>query len=186
MVELSELNMNQKTHSKSFSTLAIDAKNNPTSFAVLYNHYIQPVYRYLRSRVQTTQEAEDLTSQTFMTAYERMHAYQERGYFSAWVFRIARSKLIDHYRGSKPFISLDMIENTATMGDTLGQVVHQDEIQILKQIIHDLDEEQRDLIQLRYVANLSFAEIAQILGKREAAVKKSLYRLLAGIKSRME
>ncbi len=176
----------QRTATEDVSALAIEARNDPAAFGRLYNQFVQPVYRYLRSRVQDVQVAEDLTSQTFMAAFENIHRYHERGYFSAWLFRIARSKLMDHFRRHKQEISLDEIENHGALDDALGRAARGDEIRRLAGLIRRLDPAGRDLITLRYVADLSFAEMAEVLGKSEGAVKKSLYRLLASIKSQME
>ena len=65
-------------------------------------------------------------------------------------------------------------------------MIRTEELSRIRSIIKNLNEEEQDLIRLRYVADLSFAEIADLLGKREDAVKKSVYRLLARLKSQME
>jgi RNA polymerase sigma-70 factor (ECF subfamily) len=70
--------------------------------------------------------------------------------------------------------------------DALGTLIRAEELSRIRSIIKNLNEEEQDLIRLRYVADLSFAEIADLLGKREDAVKKSVYRLLARLKSQME
>jgi RNA polymerase sigma-70 factor (ECF subfamily) len=69
--------------------------------------------------------------------------------------------------------------------DALGQVIQDEETSRLQALICDLSDEEQDLLRLRYVADLSFAEMASVLGKREDAVKKSVYRLLARMKSRL-
>jgi len=186
MLEVIESKVEQGMHPESISALAAAAKSDPASFGHLYDHYIQPVYRYIRSRVATAAEAEDLASQTFIAAFESLPGYHERGYFSAWLFRIARSKLTDHFRRNKYEIPLDAVEGYAVREDALGHSVHSDNLRQLIALIQLLDDGDRELIRLRYVADLSFAEMAQVLGKREAAVKKSLYRLLASMKSQME
>lgn len=70
--------------------------------------------------------------------------------------------------------------------DALGTLIRAEELSRIRSLIQHLNEEEQDLIRLRYVADLSFAEIADLLGKREDAVKKSVYRLLARLKSQME
>ena len=70
--------------------------------------------------------------------------------------------------------------------DALGTLIRAEELSRIRSIIDHLDEEEQDLIRLRYVADLSFVEIADLLGRREDAVKKSVYRLLARLKSQME
>jgi RNA polymerase sigma-70 factor (ECF subfamily) len=78
--------MQSKTFSETIATLVVEAKTDPVAFSRLYDHYVQPVYRYIYSRVGTVHEAEDITSQTFMAAYESLGRYRERGQFSAWLF----------------------------------------------------------------------------------------------------
>ncbi len=166
--------------------LVRDAQADPRAFGRLYDHYVQPVYRYLYSRVGTAHDAEDLTSQTFLAALEHLPRYQERGQFAAWLFRIARSKLMEHLRGSRYDSGLDAAEQHGAEGDTLMQVVHSEDIRCLQSLIRRLNREEQDLIRLRYVAELTFAEISDLLGKKEEAVKQSLYRLLARLKGQME
>jgi RNA polymerase sigma-70 factor (ECF subfamily) len=186
MLEVLGSKLQQRTSADDIAMLAAAARTDSAAFGRLYNHFVQPIYRYLLSRVQISHVAEDLTSQTFMAALEGLPSYRERGYFSAWLFRIARSKLMDYYRRSKYEVSLEAIGERAELDDSLGRVVRDDEIKKLAGLIQKLSAEERDLIQLRYVADLSFGEMAQVLGKREDAVKKSLYRLLASIRSQVE
>ncbi len=181
-----ERTMQKTAQADDIPLLVQAARDDPSAFGSLYNHYIQPIYRYLYSRVGSAHEAEDLASQTFMTAYESLPRYRERGYFSAWLFRIAQSKLMDHFRGSRREVRLDAAKGMSAMHDTLGAIIQDEEIGRLHALICELSDDEQDLIQLRYVADLSFAEMAELLGKREDAVKKSVYRLLARLKSQME
>jgi RNA polymerase sigma-70 factor, ECF subfamily len=178
--------MKNKTLIENIPALVEDAKDDPAAFGRLYNHYVQPVYRYLYSRVGTTHDAEDLTSQTFMAAFEYLPRYRERGQFAAWLFRIARSKMMDHFRRNKHEVELDAAQRFASGDDALLQVIQNEEISRLACLIKKLNFEEQDLIHLRYVAELTFAEIADLLGRREDAVKQSLYRLLARLKGQME
>jgi hypothetical protein len=106
---MAERNM-QETPPIDIPRLVEAAKEDPVAFGRLYNLYVQPIYRYLYSQVGTVHDAEDLTSQTFMTAYESLTRYRERGFFSAWLFRIARSRLIDHFRGRSREVGLAAAE----------------------------------------------------------------------------
>jgi len=178
--------MQSRTFSEDISALAMEAKTDPVVFGRLYDHYVQPVYRYLYSRVESVHEAEDLTSQTFITAYEALPKYRERGQFAAWLFQIARSKMNDHFRRSRHEVELEAAERIAEREDALGQVIQDEELTRLRSLISELDLDEQELIRLRYIAELSFAEMAELLGKREEAVKKSLYRLQARLKDQME
>lgn len=162
------------------------AKGNPAAFGRLYDLYLQPVYRYLYSRLGNAHEAEDVTSQTFITAYEALPKYREQGQFTAWLFQIARSKMNDHFRRNRYEVELDAAERMSAGEDALSALIHDEELVRLRSVIKNLNPEEQDLIRLRYVADLTFVEIADLLGKRENAVKKTMYRLLARLKSQME
>lgn len=166
--------------------LVTAARNDPAAFGRLYDRYIQPIYRYIYSRVGSAHEAEDITSQTFMAAYEALGRYRERGQFSAWLFRIAQSKMNDHFRRNRREVGLEAAGEILEREDALGTLIRAEELTRIRSLISHLDEDEQELIRLRYVADLSFAEIADLLGRREDAVKKSVYRLLARLKSQME
>ena len=68
-----------------------DARTDPRAFGVLYDRYAPKIYRYLLSRLGSVEDARDVTSQTFLTAFETFPRYKHEGYFSAWLFSIARS-----------------------------------------------------------------------------------------------
>jgi RNA polymerase sigma-70 factor (ECF subfamily) len=166
--------------------LVSDAVENPAAFGRLYDRFIQRIYRYVYSRVGNAPEAEDITSQTFIAAYESLGRYRERGQFSAWLFRIARSKMNDHFRRSRREVGLDAAERIVEVDDALGSLIQNEELIRLRSLIKKLNDDERELIRLRYVAELSFIEMAELLGKREDAVKKSVYRLLERLKGQME
>jgi RNA polymerase sigma-70 factor (ECF subfamily) len=186
VMRFADLTMQGRLHPEDLAALAIEAKTDPEAFGRLYEHYVQAIYRYLYSRVGTVHLAEDLTSQTFMAAFRSLPRYHERGQFSAWLFRIARSKLMDHYRGNRHEESLEAADGLVVGPDTLASVMQNETLGHLRLLISQLKDDERELIRLRYVADLSFAEMADLLGKREDAVKKSVHRLLARLKGQME
>ena len=167
------------------AALVSAAQRDPAEFTALYDRYFRPIYRYLYSRVGSVPEAEDLTAQTFLAALEALPRYHQRGYFSAWLFTIARNKARDHYRTRVPDASLD--ENHPDKAeDPLAQVIRSDQIEQLAEIVGRLDEEEQELIRLRCVADLSFAEIGISLGRKEDTVKKTYYRLVARLQHQLE
>ena len=186
MYTITESEMQPRTHPANIPSLAEEAKNNPAAFGQLYEHYVQPVYRYLYSRIGNAHEAEDLTSLTFIAAYEALPRYRERGHFEAWLFRIAQNKLMDFFRRSRSEVELDRADIPLQGGEPLGWLIQDEELSRLKSLIQNLNDHEQDLIHLRYVAELPFSEIAEILGKREDALRKSVYRLLARLRSQME
>jgi RNA polymerase sigma-70 factor (ECF subfamily) len=168
------------------SELVSKAKQDPKSFGKLYDLHAPSIYRYVLSRIGNVQEAQDITSQTFLKALEMLPLYKHRGYFSAWLFSIARSKYIDHFRKhnqeTRAFINKDL----ETEPDVLSTVVGRERLTILNDILRLLPEDEQDLLRLRNVAELSFTEIAEILKKNEGAIKKRYYRLLARLQSQLE
>ncbi len=186
MASILERELQNKAHTEDIPALVAGAKNDPATFGRLYDIYVQPIYRYVYSRVGSAHEAEDLTSQTFLSAFEHLPRYRESGQFAAWLFRIARSKLLDHFRKNRKEVDLEAAEELGAGADAVHQVIQDEELASLRSLIRKLKPDEQDLIHLRYVAGLSFAEMAGVLGKNEQAVKQSVYRLLARLKSRME
>ena len=162
------------------------ARQTPQLFGELYALYVQPVYRYLYSRLGSAAEAEDVTARTFLAALERLPKYRHDGHFASWLFSIARHKALDHYRKGHREILLDEAEQLPVESDVLQQVIQTERIAILAQLIRALPEEEQELIRLRYVAEMSFAEIGQVLHQKEDTLKKTLYRLLARLKDQVD
>jgi RNA polymerase sigma-70 factor (ECF subfamily) len=131
----------------------------------------------LLSRIGSVEEARDITSQTFLTAYEAFPRYKHQGHFSAWLFSIARGKYVDYLRRNKPRSKTQEAAGQELAPDPLSQVIESERIAELRSRIHELREDEQELLRLRFVAGLGFAELATLLNKKEDAVKKSLYRL---------
>jgi RNA polymerase sigma-70 factor (ECF subfamily) len=168
--------------------LVAEARRDPAAFAALYDRFVQPVYRYLYRRTGSAADAEDLTAQTFLAALEALPRYREQGFFAAWLFAIARSKAADYFRGAKPHAPLELAESRVALeaGDPLNRMVQREDLRRLSDLLASLTDDEHELIRLRYVAELTFGEIAAVLGKREDAVKKAIYRLLARLQRQME
>ncbi len=161
------------------------AQADPTEFAPLYRHYVRRVYRYFYSRTGQAAEAEDLTSQTFLEALEGLKRYHHNGPFTAWLFTIARRRGIDHLRRRKPQTTLDE-EQSETSTDLLAQVIGEQDTACLRALIAGLKPAEQELLRLRFAAGLGFHEIGRLLGRSEASVKMSLYRLLTRLQGELE
>ena len=155
------------------------------TFEAVYDRYLQPVYRYILSRVRNVPEAEDLTSLTFLTALESFPRFHEQGRTTAWLFTIARNKIVDSSR-RRSASPLPDDENSPLFADDPNRGWGIELLLAVRMRISALPDEEQELLRLRYNADLSFAEIAAVLGKREAAVKKSLYRLVTRLRNDLE
>ena len=166
--------------------LVLQAIEDPAKFQILYLHWVTPVYQYLFSRTGNHQDAEDITSQVFLRAFQAFPRYEHRGLFPAWLFSIVRSQVAGRWRKRQPEVALAAAQDAGVSTDMLGDIFQQAENDRLARVIAARPAEDQELIRLRYIAELKFADIAQVLGKNEDAVKKSLYRLLADLRAQME
>lgn len=164
------------------------AQTDSQAFGALYDRYIQRVYRYCYYRTNNASDAEDLTAQIFLAALEALPRYRQDGHFAGWLFSIARKKVADFHRRTPyaRYVALDEAALPPIHTDLAVDVETSQRRERLLQMIQGLAEEERELIHLRYVAELSFAEIASVLRKNEEAVKKTLYRLMARLKRELE
>ncbi|MCE5207197.1 MAG: sigma-70 family RNA polymerase sigma factor [Chloroflexi bacterium] len=165
----------------------LDGNNRtPEAFEQLYLRHVQPVFRYLYSRLGNRADAEDATAETFLAALNGFASYRHKGYFSAWLFSIARHKAVDIYRKDREPAALDDTTDIAGDVDILEDVIHNQRREALTCLIAALPEEEHDLLRLRYTAGLSYSEIGQLLNRSEGAIKKTIYRLLARLESQLE
>jgi len=176
----------QKKYFDPEAKMVADAKQTSQAFAALYDHYVNQIYRYQLSHVGDSVEAQDLTSQVFLSALDRLSSYQHRGHFAAWLFMIARHKWMDYFRQDHRELPLEAAVNLPSKDDPHLEALDLEEIQMIRRAVCKLPEEDQELIRLRFVAQLNFAEIALILGCKEEAAKKRLYRLLARLEKEME
>jgi RNA polymerase sigma factor (sigma-70 family) len=167
------------------SALVRAARTDSAAFALLYDRYVQRLYHYCYHRTLNVRDAEDLTSQVFLAAMEALPRYRRDGHFAAWLFTIARNKVVDHYRRT-PVLHLDEQSPPPVHSDLAGEVDFSQQKELLMHAIRALAEDEQELIRLRYVAELSFAEVARALRKSEGATKKMLYRLLGRLRSQLE
>lgn len=163
------------------------ARSDPAVFNQLYIAHVRPIYRYIFSKVGEVRQAEDLTAQVFLAALESLPRYRHDGHFAAWLFSIARNKVVDHYRSQRPETP---IENTNVVsdlkGDPLSTLIQDEEAQRISTLIHRLDEQDQELLRLRVVAELNFGEIARLINSNMEATKKRFYRLLAHLRQQLE
>jgi RNA polymerase sigma-70 factor (ECF subfamily) len=161
-------------------------KGDPSGLAAVYDFYARRIHRYFYSRVENMEDAEDLTAQTFMSVIEALPRYQHRGQFTAWIFRIARSKAMDHFRRNHSRVQKDASTAETIFDETLEQVIQSQTIDSLRVIIKMLKEDERELLRLRFVVDLSYVEIAELVGRKEDAVRKSVNRILERLHVQLE
>lgn len=162
------------------------AKENLASFKPLYERWLPPVYRYFYHRTGSAQEAEELTAQVFLAVCEKLPDYHHQGRFAAWLFGIARRRAAEYYRKRPRFISLDTFDPADPAPDLLTQAAHTEEIGRLRELVCSLPERDQEYIRLRFVAGLTYCEMATLLKRKEDTVRKYLSRLLIRLQNQLE
>jgi RNA polymerase sigma-70 factor (ECF subfamily) len=158
------------------------------AFADLYDKHVVRVYRHIYYMVNEAREAEDLTAQTFLKAWEAIDRYKERGApIVAWLLRIAHNLTVSYLRSKRDhgaleetFIDQKLHRNPE---EALEQSTDEDSV---RQAIMCLREEQRQVIMLRFVEEMDYREVAQLIGKSIPAVRVIQHRALGNLRKIMQ
>ncbi|MHB8780135.1 MAG: RNA polymerase sigma factor [Candidatus Geothermincolia bacterium] len=170
-----------------FESLVEDAIcGNREAYGALYDLLFDEIYKYISWSVDRPQDAEDLTEEVFLRALRAIGHLEEGATISkAWFYRIARNMVIDHHRrrGRRREIGLDSVAESENPPGAHDQGLEQgwereETRQMVRQAMEQLNEEQRQVIVLKYFSGFSNAEVGQVLGKREGAVNAMQYRAL--------
>jgi RNA polymerase sigma-70 factor (ECF subfamily) len=172
------------------AALILAARENPAAFGVLYERYLDRIYAYLRARTDTEEDAADLTQQVFLRALAALPQHRgQRESFAAWLFRIAHNAAIDAHRRLRPTITWQGVPERLhpRSGDDLDmKLVRQEAMVRLHALLGTLKTDTREVLALHYAARLTVAEVAAVVGKSEAAIKKQLSRAIRTLKERYD
>ncbi len=153
------------------------------ALAWIYEEYSPGIFRYIYYRVGNHETAEDLRAEVFVRMLEGLDSFNYRGWsISAWLYRIAHDRVVDHLRRVKRH-NVDVLEDVhvdPTAGPdavSLNRLDHE----ALREAITQLTDEQAEVILLRFVANHSVRDVAQITGRTEGAVKALQHRALQAL-----
>jgi len=155
------------------------------SFAALYSLHLDEIFRYIYFRILDRQEAEDMTEQVFLKAWEALPNYNCSGCrFINWLYRISHNLVVDHHRCRRTFTTEDDLFSEGSLPDqaqenVLDKVIFDEESALLAGAIGRLPEDYQQVIILRFVERLGYAEIAQILDKSEVACRGIQHRALS-------
>lgn len=166
-------------------TLAVEARSDVQAFAPLYERHVERVYRYLRARGATVDDAAELAAVTFERALTHIDQYRPGGSgFSPWLLRIARNAFIDAGRRQRRrSLGLDEVDGLTAPGRSPEEAaIEAEERRAILLLVSRLPDVQRDALALRFAGGLSSREIAAVIGKSEAATKRLLTRSLAALK----
>jgi len=143
------------------------------AFARLYETHFDKIFRYVVLKIRNQAEAEDMTQQVFVKAYESIGSYQLQGVpFTAWLYRIAHNQMVDFVRKeSKKLVPLDESLPIKDDSDLEGEVETKMEMEKVVLATKQLTKAQREVISLRFAGGLSITEAAKTMRKSEGAIK---------------
>ncbi|MDI6734360.1 MAG: sigma-70 family RNA polymerase sigma factor [Patescibacteria group bacterium] len=161
---------------------AINGEN--AAFGRLYDEYLPRIYRFVLLKTGRKADAEDLTHQIFMNAWQNISRYEFRGFpFSSWLYRIANNAVIDYYRTWKNFKPIEAAEEILTESSDNERFDEQMDLKIIKTAINKLEPDQQNVLIMKFVDDLSNKEIAEALEKSEGAVRVIQHRALKQLKN---
>jgi RNA polymerase sigma-70 factor (ECF subfamily) len=149
------------------------------AFGELYDLYANSVYSFIVYRVSNREVAEDLTSDVFIKALQAMSWFDpSRASLRAWLYQIARNRVIDYYRTHKPTDDLELAATFPAASDVVADLETAQERELVKKLLGELPPEQRDLVMMRVWDELSYKEISEITGQNENNLKVQFGRVV--------
>ena len=163
------------------------ARTDPARFDALYRKYVAQVYNFAVYELGDHHEAEDATERTFLAALAGLSGFEERARpedgpeastFRIWLFRIARNVVAERRRGRRrrPEAPLDLATAHPDPTDVEGTVVHREAAAAAWRAVDGLSGDRRRAVVLRFVHEMTTAEIAAILDRSEGAVRVLIHR----------
>jgi RNA polymerase sigma-70 factor (ECF subfamily) len=166
--------------------LVEQAKHDPDAFGKLYELHVEKIYNYIYYRLGNRHDAEDLTAKVFYRALNHIPRYNHKGKpFAAWLYRIAHNLVANWYRdhSRRQEVALDNVSLKSDRRETPHHAAElSDESEILLAALQKLPLERQKLLTLKFADRMSNAEIGQIMGRSEGAIKSLYHRTLISLK----
>lgn len=174
----------EKTHHEDH-LLVRRAQERREAFDALYQKYLRKVYTYVHYRVNSVEDAEDITESVFLHAMLHLDRYQDRGIpFSAWLLRIAHNLVANWYRNHNRHasVALEAAEVMHDSSPTPEEVVEgREEVARLREALARLPEDRQQVLILRFAEGMKHREIGEVMGKSAGAVKVLVHRSLVSL-----
>lgn len=152
----------------------------------LYVQHHEHIFRFIWSRVHDAPLAEDLTGEVFTRMVVSLPNYRDRSLpFRAWLYQIARNLIIDHYRKEGSAQSLKDVANANAVSPEENAEVALT-LERVQRALEKVDPAQREVVELRFLAELSLEEVASVMDKSVAAVKALQHRGLASLRTHLK
>lgn len=166
------------------------------AFQKIYAHYGKKITNYIYRMTGSRAEAEDLTQDTFVLAYKKIHTLKDNRKFQSWLFRIAQNNVYQKYRGKRPhFESIDQdegpglseIQKLSSADKSPEDRILSGELQnLVGRAIDELPEKYREVFVLSALHKLSYQEISEIVGRSLASVKSDIHRARVSVRNQIK
>ncbi len=166
-------------------------RGDPLAFGELYECHAPVIFRYLFAHLDSRMDAEDLTGEVFLKAWQSLPKYNERGVpFLAFLFRVARNVLVDHYRRSNRLLpsapeELDCYGQEGSI-EAIDLVGNRLEHQRIMQVMSGLRPDYRSVLTMRFISELSPEETALVMERSVGAIRVLQHRALAALRQALE
>lgn len=153
------------------------------AFAQLYEANVERIYRYLLARLTEPADAEDITTEVFMQAMKSLPSYKSRGTpLIAWLFRIAHNQAVNYIKKRARRKETLLMETAAASDSPEEAVLAKIGLGEVHEAMSALTDLQRQVLSLRFAADLSIAEVARVMNRKEGAVKALQFSALRALR----
>jgi len=172
------------------TTLAVRMKKGDRkAAAALYDELSPKVYGFFFTRTGRRETAEDLSQDMFLKLVEKVDSFDEtRGRFVVWFWQVARNLLVDYYREKKE-VAFSAFEESQVEAMSITEAPDLDGrlgYRKVQHLVKSLSEEEKELFELRFVAEMPYREVSEIMGKSEIALRVAASRIKGRIKKELK
>ena len=148
------------------------------AFEVLVKKYEKMIYNLALTKLRNKENAQDIAQECFLRAYKMLRSYRTESAFSTWIYRICQNLIYDHYRKEKKLTTVEFPEAEIEdeNGDPSDRLIRSEKIKKIREIIDSLPDDLREIIVLRDLNDISYADIAEMLDIEMGTVKSRLSR----------
>jgi RNA polymerase sigma-70 factor (ECF subfamily) len=163
-------------------------KGDRAAFQSIYEHYVRRIYNFLFRMAGSADEAEDLTQQTFLVVLQQLGTLRDASQLESWIYRIARNEVYQRFRKKKPGsiedegIELHGIPEERAHGNPEKMVLDLELNRVVQEVLNALAPKLREVFVMGVIQEMSYEEVAAIVGRSVSSVKTDVYRARVQIK----
>ncbi|MFH1462436.1 MAG: RNA polymerase sigma factor [bacterium] len=166
--------------------MEIQKEENLDNFGYLYDKYVRSIYNFIYYKTHHKETAEDLTSQTFLKALDKISSFdKKKGSFFSWLYQIARNSVIDFYRTKKNCLNIEDVWDLSGNEDIERDLDAKKKLEEVQKYLKRLKPEQREIVILRVWEGMSYKEIAEVVEKTEENCKVMFSRVVQRLRKEM-